>query len=65
MSLAGLTITVLPIARAGAIFQVAIANGKFQGTIRPQTPRGSRNVTLTPGADTGIVEPPNLVAAPA
>ena len=65
MSLAGLTITVLPIASAGAIFHVAIANGKFQGTIRPQTPIGSRNVTLAPRAETGIVDPPNLVAAPA
>ncbi len=59
VSLAGLTITVLPIARAGAIFQVAIANGKFQGTIRAQTPSGSRNVTLAPRAETGIVAPPS------
>jgi hypothetical protein len=65
VSLAGLRMTVLPMARAGAVFQVAMAKGKFQGTIRPQTPSGSRNVTLAPRADTGIVEPPNLVAAPA
>jgi hypothetical protein len=56
---------VLPIASAGAIFHVAIANGKFQGTISAQTPSGSRNVTLAPRAETGIVAPPNLVAAPA
>ncbi len=54
----------LPIARAGAIFQVAMANGKFQGTISAQTPSGSRNVTLAPRADTGIVAPPNFVVAP-
>ena len=65
VSLAGFRITVLPMASAGATFHVAIAKGKFHGTIRPQTPRGSRNVKLAPGAETGRVEPPNFVAAPA
>ena len=31
-----------------------MANGKFQGTIRAQTPSGSRNVKLVPGAETGV-----------
>ncbi|GAA2257000.1 hypothetical protein GCM10010402_10500 [Actinomadura luteofluorescens] len=39
---AGLTITVLPQARAGASFQAAIIRGKFHGVIKAQTPTGSR-----------------------
>ena len=35
---AGLSTTVLPVARAGAIFQASISNGKFQGMICPTTP---------------------------
>ena len=42
--LAGFTMIVLPHASAGAIFQVAINSGKFQGTIAAQTPSGSRSV---------------------
>ena len=42
--LAGLMITVLPQARAGATFQVASSSGKFQGTIAATTPTGSRSV---------------------
>jgi len=38
----GLRITELPIASAGAIFQIAISNGKFQGTIAAMMPSGSR-----------------------
>ena len=64
VSLAGLRTTELPMASAGAAFQVAMAKGKFQGTIRPQTPTGSRKVRPVPRADTGTVEPPK-VAAPA
>ncbi len=41
---AGLTTTVLPQARAGAIFQLAMLVGKFQGMISAQTPIGSRSV---------------------
>ena len=41
---AGLSTTVLPQASAGAIFQAAINNGKFQGMICPHTPTGSRSV---------------------
>ncbi len=38
---AGLSTTVLPIARAGAIFHASISSGKFQGMIWPTTPTGS------------------------
>lgn len=36
----GLQTQVLPVAMAGAIFQVSRKNGKFQGEMRPATPRG-------------------------
>src|ERR1700724_269828 len=62
---AGLTTTELPSARAGATFQVVIANGKFQGTIRPQTPTGSRKVRPVPGAPTGTVWPAKAGIRPA
>ena len=42
VSSAGLSTTVLPAASAGATFHEAIVSGKFQGVIRPTTPRGSR-----------------------
>jgi hypothetical protein len=38
---AGFKITVQPQAKAGANFQTAINNGKFQGIIKAQTPTGS------------------------
>ena len=41
-SVAGLMTTELPQMRAGAIFQVGIARGKFHGVIRATTPSGSR-----------------------
>ena len=41
---AGLMITVLPQAKAGASFQAAIISGKFHGVISAQTPTGSRRV---------------------
>ena len=37
---AGLSTTVLPAARAGAIFQASISSGKFQGMIWAATPSG-------------------------
>lgn len=55
---AGLTITVFPQARAGAIFQLAIMRGKFHGVISAHTPTGSRLVYCsTPGKDSGAVSP--------
>mmetsp|Transcript_15520 Transcript_15520/g.25861 ORF Transcript_15520/g.25861 Transcript_15520/m.25861 type:complete len:257 (-) Transcript_15520:145-915(-) len=38
---AGLSTMVFPAASAGASFQAAIRRGKFQGMMRPTTPRGS------------------------
>jgi len=56
---------VFPAASAGPSFQLAISIGKFQGTIRPTTPTGSRRVKSSPGLLTGIVSPKTLFAAPA
>jgi hypothetical protein len=39
--------------------------GKFQGTISPQTPTGSRSVKSSPGRLVGMVCPNTLFAAPA
>ena len=64
VSPAGFSTIVLPAARAGATFQEAITSGKFQGTIRPTTPSGSRKVMSTPPA-TGIVLPSRRSGAPA
>ena len=64
VSAAGFSTTVLPAASAGATFQEAIRSGKFQGTISPTTPSGSRKVMSTPPA-TGIVWPSRRSGAPA
>ena len=50
---AGFRTTVLPAASAGPKPQEAIGIGKFQGTMIPTTPIGSRKVTSTPPG-TGI-----------
>ena len=55
----------LPAASAGATFQLAMRIGKFQGTMSPTTPIGSRRVKSRPGLETGIVSPKTLFAAPA
>jgi hypothetical protein len=41
---AGLKTTVLPLTSAGAIFQIGIATGKFQGVMQATTPTGWRTV---------------------
>src|SRR5579883_1243637 len=64
VSWAGFTTTVLPQARAGAIFHDAITSGKFQGVMRAHTPTGSRRVTSRPASCTGMVSPKILLAAP-
>ncbi len=63
--LAGLRMQVLPAASAGPSFQLAMRSGKFQGTMSPTTPIGSRRVRSRPGFVTGIVWPKTLFAAPA
>jgi hypothetical protein len=40
----GFSTTEQPQAKAGATFQAAICKGKFQGTMAPTTPTGSRSV---------------------
>ena len=62
---AGLRMHVLPVASAGPSFQAAMFCGKFQGTISPTTPIGSRSVKSRPGMEVGIVSPWCLLAAPA
>ena len=58
VALAGFQITLLPKARAGAIFQAAVAMGKFQGVIIATTPIGSRRVsTSMPGRTESAVSP--------
>ena len=64
VSSAGFKTMQLPAASAGATFQEAIVSGKFQGTIKPTTPRGSRKVMSTP-PPTGIVCPSSRSGAPA
>ena len=53
----GLMTTALPAARAGAAFQIGIANGKFQGVIRPATPYGLRRESIKFGLCVGIDVP--------
>src|SRR3954462_463558 len=62
---AGLMTTVLPQARAGAIFHVESISGKFHGVIAPTTPTGSRNVYANAFSTTGIVSPVTLPDHPA
>ncbi len=64
VSSAGFNTTEFPAASAGASFHELITSGKFQGTIIPTTPSGSRNVMSTPPA-TGIVSPRRRCTAPA
>ena len=64
VSSAGLSTIVFPAASAGATFHDAIGSGKFQGTIIPMTPIGSRKVMSMPPA-TGIVSPRRRSGAPA
>ena len=45
---AGFQMTAFPKASAGAIFQTAVAVGKFQGLIMATTPTGSRNEKIFP-----------------
>ncbi|MNT15379.1 hypothetical protein D3C72_1504300 [compost metagenome] len=57
-ALAGLNTTALPKARAGAIFQAAVAIGKFHGVMMATTPTGSRRISIsTPGRTESAVSP--------
>ena len=50
--LAGFQMTALPKASAGAIFQLAVATGKFHGEITTTTPTGSRRTSTSMPART-------------
>ena len=62
---AGFKMATFPAARQGASFHVAIKSGKFQGTIRPQIPIGSRKVMPMPSARLVSVSPVCKAIAPA
>ena len=62
---AGLMITVLPAASAGAIFHDERRNGKFHGTIAPTTPTGWRSVKVKALSRSWSVSPWIFVAQPA
>ena len=51
VKLAGFSTTQLPAAIAGAIFQPAMRNGKFHGTMPLHTPNGSRRTMLLAGGN--------------
>jgi hypothetical protein len=58
VTLAGFQITALPKASAGAIFQLAVAIGKFHGEMTATTPSGSRRTsTSIPGRTESAVKP--------
>ncbi|MCY1457335.1 hypothetical protein D9M71_746280 [compost metagenome] len=62
--LAGLTITALPAANAGAMFHEAMGSGKFHGVMTPMTPIGSCKVRLIPSSKV-MASPWTLSKAPA
>ena len=65
---AGLRTTVLPAVSAGITLKQAIVSGKFQGTMPPTTPIGSRTVYARyarSSFDIGIEVPSIFVAQPA
>ena len=58
VSEAGLMTTVLPVTRAGIIFQQGMAMGKFQGVMMPATPIGWRMLMAhLSGSSEGTVSP--------
>ena len=66
VSRAGLKTTVLPQTRAGAIFQLGMAMGKFHGVIAPTTPTGWRTLIWNlSGISDGVVWPKRRRPSPA
>ena len=49
----GFSTSELPAASAGPIFQAAMISGKFQGTIAPTTPIGSRVISASASGPVG------------
>ena len=60
---AGFKTIALPKAIAGADFQAAIAMGKFQGDIIPQTPTGSRVISTEISSRVEAIFSPNCLRA--
>ena len=61
VKLAGFQITAFPKASAGAIFQLAVAVGKFHGEIIATVPIGSRRTSISIfGLTESAVSPPCL-----
>ncbi len=66
MSVAGLKTTVLPATRAGMIFHVGMASGKFHGVMAATTPMGSRTAMANlSGISAGVVWPSRRRPSPA
>ena len=53
----GLSTTLLPAASAGPSFQQASSSGKFQGTMAPTTPIGSRSISASASRPVGAISP--------
>lgn len=62
---AGFTTVQQPAAKAGAIFQVAISNGKFHGIIWATTPNGSCKTMLTVFSSCSEIVPSSPLITPA
>ena len=62
---AGLTTSVLPAARAGAISRLAWLRGAFQGVITPTTPQGSRRVNACAWGPMSMTSPVSARSTPA
>ena len=63
VSLAGLSTTVQPAARAGPIFRVAIAAGKFHGVMSTLTPTGCRVTRMRLAPDGAVSTEPSIRTA--
>ena len=65
VSLEGLKTVQQPAASTGASFQAAIRKGKFQGTIWPTTPMGSRRIRERVVPSRMLAEPSSAMMHPA
>ena len=65
VSLEGLNTVQQPAASTGASFQAAIRKGKFQGTICPTTPMGSRRIRERVEPSRMLAEPSSAMMQPA
>jgi len=61
----GFTTTAFPVVSAGARLRAIVEMGKFQGTMMPMTPSGSRMEKSTCWSSRGMLSPWILSATPA